>query len=177
MKAISIIAALPLLFSFAVASEVQAVTDFDTTKYLGKWYEIARLPNFFQKQCVSDISAIYSQQEDGIAVLNSCTKQGNKIDTANGFATIENSIGSKLKVSFLPKYMRWIPFTKGDYWVLKIDHNYQVSLVGDPSREYLWVLAREPQIDSAIIEDYINEAKTQGYTGLDQLIYTQHTVK
>lgn len=177
MKTIHIVATLPLLLSFTVADEVKAVTDFDTTKYLGKWYEIARLPNFFQKQCISDISAIYSQEEDGIAVLNSCIKQDNKVDTADGFATKENSIGSKLKVSFLPKYIRWIPFTKGDYWVLKIDPDYQVSLVGDPNREYLWVLAREPHIDPAIIEDYINAAKAQGYTELDQLIYIQHTIK
>lgn len=177
MKTIHIVAMLPLLLSLTVADEVKAVTDFDTTKYLGKWYEIARLPNFFQKQCISDISAIYSQEEDGIAVLNSCIKQDNKVDTADGFATKENSIGSKLKVSFLPKYIRWIPFTKGDYWVLKIDPDYQVSLVGDPNREYLWVLAREPHIDPAIIEDYINAAKAQGYTELDQLIYIQHTIK
>lgn len=177
MKTIPLIAMLSLLLSLAVADEVKAVSEFDTTKYLGKWYEIARLPNFFQKQCISDISAVYSQKDDGIAVLNSCTKKGNITDTADGFATIENAVGSQLKVSFLPEYIRWIPFTKGDYWVLKIDPDYQVSLVGDPDREYLWILAREPQIDPAIIEEYINEAKAQGYTGLEQLIYTKQTVK
>lgn len=177
MKKSALFGTLTLLLSITLAKDVTAVTEFDTQKYLGKWYEIARLPNFFQKQCIANISAEYSEVNGGIEVLNSCTKAGNKTDTALGFATLENAIGSELKVSFLPKYIRWLPFTKGDYWVLKIDPDYQVSLVGDPDREYLWILAREPNIDPVIIEEYLNEAQSQGYTQLDQLIYTEHMPK
>lgn len=166
--------ALNLTVAHAQNVEVEAVEQFDKAKYLGKWYEVARLPNFFQKQCIKNIQAEYVERDAGIEVINQCTKEGNVTDTAIGFATLENEIGSKLEVSFLPEYIRWIPFTKGDYWVLRIDPDYQVSLVGDPDREYLWVLAREPQISDEIIQDYLNTAKNLGYDNLDEIIYTKN---
>lgn len=172
------ITALILGFSLSIAStqmqEIQAVQQFNTDKYLGTWYEVARLPNFFQKQCIGNISAQYTLSNGGIEVLNKCSKKDGITDAALGFATLENSIGSQLKVSFLPKYLRWIPFTKGDYWVVRIDPEYQVSLVGDPDLKYLWILAREPQIDPMIIQDYLNTAKSFGYTNLDEIIYTKN---
>ncbi len=153
--------------------EIHAVKQFDKEKYLGKWHEVARLPNFFQKQCIKNIQAEYVEKNGGIEVINQCTKEGNITDTAIGFATFENEIGSELKVSFLPEYIRWLPFTKGDYWVLRIDPDYQVSLVGDPDHEYLWVLARDPKVSPEIIQDYLKTAQDFGYNNLNEIIYTQ----
>ena len=79
-----------------------------------------------------------------------------------------------MKVSFLPKGLRWVPFSKGDYWVLRVDEDYQVALVGGPSHRYLWLLSRTPDVDEAVIEDYLNTAKAQGYD-LSKLIRTKHT--
>mgnify|MGYP001206603759 CR=1 FL=1 len=157
------------------ASDVKAVTDFDSQRYLGQWYEIARLPNFFQEKCVGDIAAQYHREGEGIAVVNRCRVADGKMDVATGFATLENSSGSELKVSFLPRYLRWIPFTKGDYWVLRIDPDYQISLVGDPDRKYLWLLSRTPTLPAEVIKDYLNSAKAMGYQ-LDNIIYTQNSV-
>jgi apolipoprotein D and lipocalin family protein len=63
----------------------------------------------------------------------------------------------------VPRFLRWIPFTKGDYWVLKIDDAYTVALVGTPDRKYLWLLAREPHIDHATAAAYLAEATRQGF--------------
>lgn len=163
------------LGQMASASDVKAVTDFDSQRYLGQWYEIARLPNFFQEKCVGDIAAQYHREGKGIAVVNRCRVADGKMDVATGFATLENSSGSELKVSFLPRYLRWVPFTKGDYWVLRIDPDYQISLVGDPDRKYLWLLSRTPTLPAEVIKDYLNSAKVMGYQ-LDNIIYTQNSV-
>jgi apolipoprotein D and lipocalin family protein len=74
-----------------------------------------------------------------------------------------NGKPGQLQVSFLPEFLRWVPFTKGDYWVLKIDDAYTVALVGTPDRKNLWLLAREPHIDPATEADYLNEATRQGF--------------
>ena len=81
---------------------------------------------------------------------------------------------AKLKVSFLPAALRWLPFTDGDYWVLKIDPDYSVALVGTPDRQFLWVLARESSIPAETLEDYLAEARRQGFD-LTKMIIPRHT--
>lgn len=66
-------------------------------------------------------------------------------------------------MSFLPEGLRWVPFTKGDYWILRLDPDYRVALVGSPDRKFLWFLARKPQIDSARRQEYLATAQAQGY--------------
>lgn len=169
-----IVGGLVTLGQMLFAADIKVVSDFDSERYLGQWYEIARLPNFFQEKCVGDISAQYQREGAGISVVNRCRVADGKVDVANGYATVENSSGSELKVSFLPRYFRWIPFTKGDYWVLRIDPEYQISLVGDPDRKYLWLLSRTPTLSEDLIADYLNSAKAMGYQ-LDEVIYTQNS--
>jgi apolipoprotein D and lipocalin family protein len=70
---------------------------------------------------------------------------------------------ARLQVTFLPQFLRWIPFTTGDYWVLKIDDAYSVALVGTPDQKNLWLLAREPRIEDATKAAYLAEATRQGF--------------
>lgn len=77
-------------------------------------------------------------------------------------------------MTFLPKFIRWIPFTSGDYWVLKLDPLYKVSLVGTPNRKYLWLLARDRNLAQEIRDEYLAEAKRQRYDIAD-LIIPRHT--
>ncbi|MBU3845638.1 MAG: lipocalin family protein [Candidatus Acinetobacter avistercoris] len=150
----------------------QAVDKIDIQQYVGKWYEIAHLPMYFQRKCVANTTAQYGLNPDKtISVLNSCsTADGGKI-SSEGVAYSQNEGNSKLKVSFLPKGLRWLPFTKGDYWVLRIDPDYKVVLVGGPSDKYLWILSREAQIDDAIYQSYLDTAKKYGYD-VEKLIKT-----
>ena len=156
-------------------NDIQTVTHFDLKAYLGVWYEIARLPMKHQPEDSTDISAQYSLLENGnVAVDNRCLDGNGQLDGAKGEATVVDADAGKLEVSFLPEGLRWIPFTKGDYWVLKIDDNYQTALVGEPNLKYLWLLHREVSLDETIKQEYLNHAKSLGYE-LDDLIHTIHT--
>ncbi|MEN3970756.1 lipocalin family protein [Clostridium sp. YIM B02501] len=142
----------------------QAVDEVDIQQYAGKWYEISHLPMYFQRKCIANINAEYSVNEDQtVNVLNSCRTANGEMISSEGVAYPQNRGNSKLKVSFLPKGLRWIPFTKGHYWVLRVDPEYKVALVGGPSNKYLWILSREPQLDEATYQSYINTAKDYGY--------------
>jgi apolipoprotein D and lipocalin family protein len=136
---------------------VASVAAVDLVRYSGKWFEIASFPMFFQRNCVADTTAQYTAATDGsISVRNRCrTKDG--FEGATGKATVVEGFGnSRLKVSFF-----W-PF-KGDYWVLGLDPQYRWAVVGNPNREYLWVLSRTPQLESAMLEDALAHARAQGF--------------
>ena len=96
-------------------------------------------------------------------VDNRCIDKRGAPSQAIGRATPVNGQAGRLEVSFLPEFLRWIPFTKGDYWVLKIDDAYTVALVGTPDHKNLWLLAREPRIDRGTEAAYLDEATRQGF--------------
>lgn len=154
--------------------EPQAVEKIDVKQYVGQWYEIAHLPMYFQRKCVSDTTAKYSINSDQtIAVLNSCRTEKKQMISSEGVAYSQNEGNSKLKVSFLPSGLRWLPFTKGDYWVLRVDPHYQVALVGGPSHKYLWILSRDSKLDEATYQSYLQTAREYGYD-VSKLIKTPH---
>lgn len=94
---------------------------------------------------------------------NRCYDEDGEPTQAIGKAEPVEDEVAKLKVTFLPKFLRWIPFTEGDYWVLKLDPEYQVALVGTPDRKHLWLLARESSIAPEVREEYRDAAVAQGY--------------
>ena len=158
-----------------MSQNLTTVSNFNLERYLGTWYEIARLPMKYQPEDSTDISAVYSLNEDGkVRVQNRCLDENQQLDESIGEASIVDAENAKLEVSFLPEGFRWIPFTKGDYWVLKLDSNYQTALVGEPNQKYLWILHRQPTLDEATKQEYLNYAQSIGYD-LTDLIHTVHT--
>lgn len=138
---------------------LQVAPSVDLARYAGKWYEIARLPNRFQRNCASDVAATYTLRPDGkITVLNECRKADGSSKSAKGTARVADSKGpkTKLKVTFF-----W-PFS-GDYWILDLDPEYRWVLVGEPSRKYLWILSREPQIPRTEYDRLVEIARRQGF--------------
>jgi apolipoprotein D and lipocalin family protein len=139
--------------------ELKTVEKVDLSRYLGLWYEIARIDQTFQKGCVAT-TAEYSLKDDGrIKVLNKCRK--NTIDgkekSAEGVAwVVDKETNAKLKVSFF-----W-PFS-GKYWVIDLEPEYKWAVVGDPSREYLWILSRSPEMDDETYEGIMKRLKEQLY--------------
>ena len=157
------------------ANPPQTVSQVDLNRYLGTWYEVARFPMYFQRKCASDVSATYGLQANGnVSVLNQCRKADGGNMASKGEAKAVDRSNSKLKVSFLPKGLRWIPLTKGDYWILKLDDNYQTALVGAPNRKYLWILSRTPILDEQTYQQYVDAAKQQGFD-TSKLMRTKHT--
>ena len=131
----------------------------DLTRYQGKWYEIARLPFRFEKDCAGDVTAQYERKPDGsIEVVNTCRKEDGSLKRSKGTAQLRDKSGpnSQLKVTFF-----W-PFS-GDYWILDLNEEYRWALVGAPNRKYLWVLSRTPQLPAHIYEQLLSKARTLGF--------------
>jgi len=129
----------------------------DIQKYLGTWYEIARFPHSFEKG-LENVSATYSLKENGkIKVLNKGQNSENELSEIEGVAWIPDAKETaKLKVRFF-----W-PFS-GNYWIISLDKDYQYVLVGEPSRKYLWILARTKTLDDSIYSELIRIAKERGF--------------
>ena len=136
-------------------------------KYLGTWYEIARYEHYFEKGC-SDISATYSLKDNGdIDVLNSCTKEG-ELSEANGVAYATDETNSKLKVSFFRPFY-------GNYWILMLDDAYSYVVIGEPTREYFWILSRTKELDEKVKQEILSKLPALGYQE-NKLIWPQHTI-
>ena len=139
--------------------EMVSVAELDLGRYLGKWYEIARFPNRFEKGC-EGVTAEYGLRSDGkISVLNTCRigAPDGKIKSAKGQAKVVGP--GKLSVTFVP----WLPFARGDYWVLYLDEDYSLAVVGAPRGTTGWILARTPEIspqERSVAEEIL---KRNGY--------------
>jgi apolipoprotein D and lipocalin family protein len=134
----------------------------DIDRYAGTWYEIARMPHFFQRNCARDTTAHYLREGDAVRVTNRCVDaDGEEIKAEGRARVVEPASNRKLKVGFLSIF-GWYPF-EGDYWILDLDPDYRWVLVGTPSREYGWILARDPQLDPALRADLSARLKALGY--------------
>jgi apolipoprotein D and lipocalin family protein len=143
----------------AASRPLEAVSHVDIQRYLGTWYEIATIPQRFQKDCVR-VTAHYSLRADGkIEVVNTCRKKtlDGKAKSVRGKAWIvDKTTNAKLKVSFF-----W-PFA-GDYWIIDLDEDYQWAVVGHPARTYLWILSRTPRMDDALYDELLARIAAKGY--------------
>lgn len=132
------------------APPLPVVGDLDLDRYIGTWYEIARYPNFFERHCVRDVTASYARNADGtLRVVNACRKEDGTLISAEGVARVVAP--ARLEVRFAPAWLAWLPLVWGDYWVIELGPDYSYAVVGTPSRKYLWILAREPQLDEATL--------------------------
>ncbi|MGI9132346.1 MAG: lipocalin family protein [Rhodoferax sp.] len=142
-----------------------SISSLDLARYLGTWYEIAKYPNRFQKQCVADTTATYRALPDGtVEVINRCRQQDGKLTEAIGSARqIGERNSPKLEVRFAPAWLSFLPAVWGDYWVIDLDPAYQLVAVSEPRREYLWVLSRTPQVATDAYQSLLGRLATQGF--------------
>ncbi len=169
MKKLFIILALLLAGCVGIPDHIRPVNNFKVGKYLGKWYEIARLDNSFERG-LTRITAEYSLNEDGsLKVLNrGYLPDENKWQESEGKAYfVGEPDQAYLKVSFLgPMY--------GSYIVFELDHaNYQYALVAGPDKSYFWILARQPKMNEDIKKVLIAKAASLGFE-TDKLIFVSH---
>lgn len=160
--------------SAAPLPELKAVPSVDLSRYQGLWYQIAYYPNTFQKQCFSNTTAQYKPLANGeIEVTNACKTPEGVATSAVGRARVKQnkilgvpvgkSVTSKLEVRFAPGWLSWVPGVWANYWVIQLADDYRYAVVGEPSRKYLWILSRTPQLDPqdrAIISGLLQQ---QGY--------------
>ncbi len=163
------------IFGFLIAIQIQArsqqplppvrtVDSVDLQQYLGKWYEIAAIPQSFQKQCVGNTTAVYDTAEDGlISVVNTCDTASGSPSIANGRAkVVDKNSNSKLKVTFV-NFFGWQFLFAGDYWILAIGENYSYAIVGAPGRDYAWILSRTQDMTQEQIIEANQALVTQGF--------------
>ena len=140
---------------------LQTVNSVDLNKYLGKWYEIYRLPNWFEDDDCVTVTAEYGLRDDGgVSVLNTCHKASKK-EEARGIAKIvEGSSNSKLRVSFFRPFY-------GDYWILDLASDYSWVLIGEPAGKYFWILARDKKLSPELEESLLIKVEKLGYLRKD----------
>ncbi|MFZ4120844.1 MAG: lipocalin family protein [Caulobacterales bacterium] len=145
------------------APELRPVAAVDLARYAGRWYEIARYPNTFERGCEA-VTADYTARPDGrVGVTNSCRQGpvGTRIRAVQGVArVIDGSSGARLAVNFAPFPL---PAGDGNYWIIYLSEDYQYAVVGEPSGRYLWFLARTPTISPETRAQLQAAAEQQGY--------------
>lgn len=173
MKSLTLLALLLALSAPAAAeapAPLEAVPELDLQRYSGTWHEIARLPMYFERRCVGDITATYVPLESGrVQVRNACLRDDGVRMQSTGMARRSGTHPAKLEVRFAPAWLSFLPMVWGDYWVIALDPDYQWAMVGEPAREYLWILSRAPAMDVATFERLKARARELGYS-LDELI-------
>lgn len=173
MSRLSAIAALALLVVIGAGctpsqnmdNAPRTVDSVDLQRYQGTWYEVARLPMFFQRNCAQS-EAHYSLKPDGnVEVLNRCRTEQGEWKEARGTASPQvPGKTDKLWVVFDNWFSRMAPgMTKGQYWVLDLGDGYKTALVGSPDRKFLWLLARTPTVSRQVREAMLAKAQQQGY--------------
>ena len=154
-----------LATTIVMATPLTVVTNLVPARYVGQWFEIARLPNRFQDQCSGDVVARYTARDGGgFEVVNSCKEKSGDFTAAEGVArTVKGAPTSVLQVRFAPAFLSFLPQVWGDYQVIALDDAHTYAVVGTPDRKYLWVLSRQADMDPALYERLIDIAKSQGF--------------
>jgi apolipoprotein D and lipocalin family protein len=149
----------------ADARPLKPIASLDVERYMGRWYEIAKFPNHFQKKCVADTQAEYRLVSGaGVQVVNRCRMANGQISQASAVAKQMGGTDSpRLKVRFAPAWLSFIPAVWGDYWVVDIDEAYQLVAVSEPEREYLWILSRSQKVAPAPYQALLQRLQHIGF--------------
>ena len=143
--------------------ELKVVEHVDLNRYMGRWYEVASIPVFFQKACAGGTTATYTLGSDGkVAVLNQCCTSEGGTKVAKGRAwVVDAKTNAKLKVSFVSVLGLWL--FSGDYWIIDLGPDYEYAVVGHPDRNIGWILSRTPTLPDTVMKRIAERLKANGY--------------
>jgi apolipoprotein D and lipocalin family protein len=157
------------------APPVKSVGQVDTQRWAGTWYELARVPNGLQARCVADATATYLPRADGsLRVIQRCRDADSKwyVATARAVGTdTDRSGAARLRLSYLPPWLDWLPASSDDHWVVMLDGDYRYAVVSEPARKQLWILSRTPDIDSVTYDRIVTQLR-EAHFPVEQLIPT-----
>lgn len=152
----------PHPYHLLASPPVRAAENVDIERYMGLWYEIARLPNWFEKEGCYDVQARYTlldEKKGRFEIENTCVLPvTHALQCAKGIGRVVGP--GQAQVSFLPLVPFWL--SSGAYWILETDHSYY-SLVGDPARAHLWILCRERPMAEHVLQRLVEKAREIGY--------------
>lgn len=156
------------------AGALPTVARIDLQRYSGRWFEIARLPMHFQAEDCTNLVTDYTYEPgDRLRVRNECVLPDGRNRVTHGVAWPRDDTHARLVMSYMAEGMRWLPFSRRHYWILKLDPDYTMSLVGTPGARRLWLLARTRSPDPAFRDAYLAYAASLGFD-LTALIHTSH---
>lgn len=143
--------------SFATGKDPKVVSEIDLNRYAGRWYEIARYPTFFQRNCERSTADYQIISENKVSVFNQCYKGNAVVGSIEGTASAPNAQEpAKLRVDF--GFLR-----KGDYWVIALDPNYEWAVVSAPKKSSLFILARKAPMNPELLQQIVNQLKQDGF--------------
>jgi apolipoprotein D and lipocalin family protein len=169
-----------ILFAFwacAVLAQkppLKTVKNLDLKRYMGLWHEVARLPNSFERGCAK-ATAEYSLGPDGsMQIINTCIKESGYTKSVQGSAHLSDpDYPARLRVNFVPGWLKWTGMGWGDYWIIDLDPNYQWAVISEPYRDYLWILSRSPQMEPETLKAITSKLKTLQFD-LSHLLKAAH---
>ncbi len=165
MKSLLVVlcALLSLVPARAASSRPPTVSSVDLNKYQGRWYNIARLPAWFQNECARS-TATYTLRPDGtVAVKNECWTHGGRKKAVAATARVTDPRTNSRLVVTIDNWVGKLGLAKGDYWIFYIGPGYSSAIVGTPDRKYLWFLARQPKLSSADYTTLTRRAEVLGF--------------
>ena len=147
----------------ADAPPLEAVASVDVERYMGLWYEIARYPTSFQKDCEGTTAEYSLRDDDRVDVVNTCrfgTKDGEPRSAEAVARVMDGSNGARIAVNFAPIPL---PAGRGNYWIIHLDEAYQHAVIGEPSGRFLWFLSRTPTVTPEVRAELDAAATAAGY--------------
>jgi apolipoprotein D and lipocalin family protein len=148
--------------TFAGSGELPTANYVDIERYLGKWYAVTSLPQFFTRDCTAQTAEYGIINSQTISVVNTCIKKKGSTDI-KGQAVVKNAAtNAELIVTFDSFFTRLFR-VKGDYTIIRLDPQYRYSLVGSKNRKSLWLLSRTPVVPEEVYESYVAEAQRLGF--------------
>lgn len=165
MKAALMTLALVWMSCAHTATSVVTVDYVDIERYMGRWYEIARFPQTFQRNCGATIAEYELRRDGRVNVVNSCKRldRNGQVQSAKALArVVDRDTNAQLSVSFVP-VLRNFGLFGGDYWILELGADYDYAVVGGPDRKSLWFLSRTPVMDEELFDYLVQKIEDQGF--------------
>ena len=159
-----------ILYACVSCSNMKTADNVQLNKYMGTWFEIARIDTPFQRGTF-DSQAEYKQNKDGtVQITNSAINEYGEQTSAKAVGYVPDSNNTaKLRISFFRPFY-------SDYWILDVDDDYQWALVGTPNKRYMWILSRTPNIDDIALMRILTTAKLLGFD-TSKLLYNKNLRK
>lgn len=170
---LTLAAAVPYAGHADTLPPVMTVQQLDLDRFMGRWYEIARLPNGHQANCASNDARTFERLSDAALRVTASCRHGDGSEEQHEVVARVRDFASraKLELRYAPRAFAWLPFVWDDYWVIDIDPAYQHALVGDPARQSLWILSRQPVMEATAYHALVEIADKQGFT-TQKLLHT-----
>ena len=147
----------------------------DLDRFVGSWFEIARLPDRQDKQCVSDARATYARTNDGLRLLSLCRRENGSMRRSTGRAKlVDDATQARFKISYSHSALDVLPFVWSDYTIIDVADDYSTAIVGTADRKHLWLLSRQPTVGDTERQDFLSKARAQGFD-TSALVHTRHS--